>query len=174
METIILSTKERLQLSFQLEILEALYPENREYRNYRIAIENGYTHDYQNMFRIIQDEMPERECQKVLSILNMYRTIIYSYANLKKKNAIKELTDDDVRFPGFDNQEEESQLLYAEYCLDTLKKYPEIKKLSHGNYDSHCSMMNKYEKMLSIWTAKYGITKNNLSESEIRELLDKE
>lgn len=172
MNEIKLSVKERLQLSFQLKILEGLYPdEATDYRNQRIAIENGYTYNYQDMFSIIQEEMPENKCREVLKVLNMYRGIIFSYNKLENNNSIKKIKKEQIRFPGFDGQDEAAQLLYAEYYLNDLNRFQEISSLSNNDYDSHEEMMPTYLKMLEKWEAINYSSRYTMNESEIMELL---
>lgn len=172
MNKIRLSIKERLQVSFQLKILEELYPdEATDYRNYRIAIENGYTYNYQDIFSIIQEEMPENKCKEVLNILNMYRGIIFSYFELYNNNINKNIRKEHIRFPGFDGQSETSQLLYTEYYLNDLRRYQEISSLSNEGYDSHREMLPTYLKMLEKWEAIDNSLRYKMSESEIMELL---
>ena len=51
-----LDIKERLALSYQLKILEKLYPEDQEYyANHRKAIEDGYELHYRCLSGGVQD-----------------------------------------------------------------------------------------------------------------------
>lgn len=174
METTKLDLKERLQLSFQLKILEALYPsEAADYRNYRTAIERGYELHYQDIFEAISEEgLSEHECREVLTILEMYRGIIYSYISLERKNEQGGLTEKSVKFPGFDGNFEYKQMSYTKYFIDDLNRFSEIQKLSNSYYNSHSAMLPQYKNMLVKWKS-YDILPNKylMTEQDILNLL---
>ncbi len=166
-----LTYKERLQYSFQLKILEALYPnEASYYGNLRKAIEEGYTLNYSDISGFIsEEELSINNCREVLDILDMYRSIIFSYIKLVNEKKNVNLTKDNVKFPGFDGNEETKLLLYTTYYLDDLNRYSEIKEFSNGYYNSHTQMIDKYRKMLSCWKQK---NKKIMTEEEILSLLN--
>ncbi len=108
----------------------------------------------------------------MLDILEMYRGIIYSFINLKREGKIKTLTEDDVKFPGFDGNNETKQMSYAEYFIVDLGRYNEIEELSHGYYNSHWQMLDKYRTMLRKWDEYKSLPNRYLmDEHQICELL---
>jgi uncharacterized protein YfbU (UPF0304 family) len=151
-----LSPIERKQLSNQFLILEKLDSEKAEYyAAQREIVERGYTIKYEEVFRDIYDEMPIDECRYVYDVLEMYRILIRSFDGLKDKQG---LTPDDVRFQGFDGNNETKCWAFAEY----LQEKGMWKETLTGGVNSHSMMtMSLYPRMLS----KYEPMKKELSKS---------
>lgn len=164
-----LSLKERLIISNQLKILEKLYPDEAEYyAQHRKAIENGYKLHYSWLTEYFFDEMSEEECSEVLDILEMYRAITLSYNELKDKSGIEE---NEIRFRGFDGNDETRQFSYANYFIIDLGRYNELRYgAEHPGFNSHCSMLDKYRRMLSEW--QKCSDKQNLSNDDIKRILE--
>jgi uncharacterized protein len=144
METITtLSKVERLMLANQLRILERLDSENAdEYRKNLDIILHGYTIQYEDVLSGIYDEMSVEECRYVYDVLDLYRVLIRSYDELKDKEG---LTSDDVKFRGFDGNNESKRLAFAEH----LKKEGLWTETLTGGLNSHSiSTMSLYPKML--------------------------
>ena len=101
MEIVKLTPKERASFIFQLRILQKL-SDSSEFSDYEakiVALERGYELHYSDVFDMLYDEgLSADECRSVLDILEMYRGIIFSYKQLKETS----LTDEQVKFPGFD------------------------------------------------------------------------
>lgn len=170
-----LSKKERLQYIYLLKILEKLYPkECPEYANYRKALEQGFTLDYEEMMKeVSEEELSVEDCKEVRAILEMYRGIIYSYRALKEDIGSISLKDEDVKFPGFDGNNETKQMLYVEYFIKDLGRYSEIQDLSNNYYNSHREMLGKYRSMLKTWDSYQSLGNRYLmKEKEIRKLLE--
>ena len=159
---------ERLIISNQFKILEKLYPEEAEYYSKnRKALENGYKLHYQWIFENIYDEMSEEECQEVIDILNMYRSLTFSYQKLSDKSGIEE---SDIRFPGFDGNNEISQYSYTNYFTLELNRFNELTNGSeYADFNSHCEMLDCYRRMLAEWN-KYD-DKQNLTKEKINSIL---
>ena len=159
-----LSKFERLIISNQFKILEKLYPEEAEYYSkHRKALENGYKLHYQWIVENLYDEMSEEECQEVIDILSMYRSLTYSYQKLEDKSGIEE---SDIRFPGFDGNNETNQYSYTNYFIIELDRFKELTGGSeYADFNSHCPMLDLYRRMLSKW--KNLKDRNNLTEDEI-------
>jgi uncharacterized protein YfbU (UPF0304 family) len=144
METITtLSKVERLMLANQLRILEKLDSENADaYKKDRDIIVHGYTIEYEDVFTDIYDEMSVEECRYVYDVLDLYRVLISSYDKLKDKQG---LTLDDVKFLGFDGNNESKRWAFAEH----LKKEGRWTETLTGGLNSHSmSTMSLYPKML--------------------------
>jgi uncharacterized protein YfbU (UPF0304 family) len=139
-----LTLAERLQLVNQFRILEKLYPERaEEYAESRSIIEHGYTIQYEGVFNELHDEMDIGECQYVFDVLDMYRVLINSYEGLTDKDG---LTPKDVRFRGFDGNNESKRLAFAEH----LQKQGTWTETLKGNLNSHSrTTMSLYPEMLA-------------------------
>jgi len=163
-----LTLKDRLIIVNQLKILEKLYPDEAKYYSaQRKAIENGYKLHYDDLVAYFLDEMSEDESNEVLSILSMYRALTFSYQRLADKSGIK---SDDIRFPGFDGNNEASQYLYTQYFIIDLERFDEL-KYGHENPDlnSHAQKLDKYRRMLNVWN-RYENT-HELSKEQIIAIL---
>lgn len=164
-----LSKMERLNLSFQLKILEKLYPDEADYyAEHRKAIEEGYALHYDWLLETIHDEMSVKECKEVLDILDMYRAITYSLENIEDKS---DMNQTHLEFAGFDGNYEGKQLAYTRYFIYDLDRY---KELTYGNdlreLNSHFPMLETYRKMLVKW--KNCQDKFNLSKEVIKQITD--
>ena len=139
-----LTPAERLQLVNQFEILEKLYPELAEdYAAKREIVERGYTIQYDDVFGGIFNEMPLAECEYVYGVLGMFRVLINSFNALKGK---KRLTLDDVKFGGFDGNNESKRHAFVEH----LRKEGRWTETLVGNLNSHSiSTMSLYPEMLA-------------------------
>ncbi|MGJ8738786.1 YfbU family protein [Zobellia laminariae] len=146
-----LDKKERLQFSYMLKILEKLYPEEQNYyATHRKAIEEGYELHYSWLTEHLYDGLTEKQCQEVLDILEMSRAIIFSYKAIEEP---KNMSADDVAFPGFDGNNETLQMTYAQYFIEDLGRYQEIKESNGGYFNSHSRTLPRYRAMLEKWNA---------------------
>jgi hypothetical protein len=138
-----LSPVERLQLINQFRILEKLYPDEAEhYAESREIIARGYTIQYEEVFGEVFDEMDIEDCKYVYDVLDLYRVLIGSYMALNDK---KGLTPEDVRFRGFDGNNESKRYALAEH----LRKQGMWTETLTGGLNSHFMMtMTLYPRML--------------------------
>lgn len=143
MEPTTLTPVERLQLINQFRILEKLYPENaQDYAESRGIIARGYTIQYEEVFSEVFEEMDIEESKYVYDVLDMYRVLIQSYDALADK---KGLTPEDVRFRGFDGNNESKRHAFVEH----LKKQGKWAETLTGGLNSHSmSTMSLYPRML--------------------------
>ena len=172
-KNIILTRTDRAKFIYLLKILKNQGDTDYDYDNMIKALQCGFCLHYRDVFDCLYDEEISAEgCQEVLDILEMYRGIIYSYNNLKREGLLKTLKDDDVRFKGFDGNNETKQMSYATYFIVDLERYAEIEDLSHGYYNSHIQMLSKYRSMLAKWE-EYKSIKNRymMNEQQILALL---
>ena len=80
-----LNIKERLQLSYQLRILEKLYPDEQEYyANHRKAIEDGYQLHYDWITEHLSDGLTSEQCTFVLDVLDMYASFQFSVRQFRR------------------------------------------------------------------------------------------
>ena len=170
-----LTEKDRLFLSNQYLILDKLYPGDG-YDKLRLIAESGYINHYGDLFRSIYKELAVKDARFVLDVLDMYRSIIFSYIELKKSGAIKELKDSDVNFPGFDgNDDLEARMLgYTAFFIEDMHRYEEIKERNHTNFNSHRSVYSEYKAKLSKWKDIVGdpVHSQLLSEGDIKNILN--
>lgn len=134
---------ERLSLMNQLAIMKKLDPENAEdYENQIRILHSGYSVLYEEVFHNVYEEMPLEECEYVFDVLDMHRTLINSFEALKDKQG---LAADDVRFQGFDGNNETKRWAFAEY----LQKTGRWKETLVGGLNSHSmTTMHRYPEML--------------------------
>jgi uncharacterized protein len=158
-----LTPVERLMLSHQCRILAALYPDEAEsYDRWREAIESGYALHYDDMAQHILPELSEDECREVLRIMSMFEHLMRAYEGLADKSGI-ELHD--VRFYGFDGNEEGHRLGYVRYLVDEEHRFRDLKGDWHDHFNSHMPMLDRYRSMYREWersTEKYKLTKEDL------------
>ncbi|WP_190300377.1 YfbU family protein [Rufibacter hautae] len=165
-----LDIKERLQLSYQLKILEKLYPEEKDYyANHRKAIEDGYELHYTWITEHLSDGLSSEECTFVLDVLDMYASFHYSFLQIEKPT---KLTLSKVKFPGFDGNHETMYMAYTKYFIEDLDRFGEIKETTNGYYNSHSEMIPKYRKMLLKWKQFKIDYSYKLTEEQVSELID--
>ena len=90
----------------------------------------------------------------------MYRTLNNSYRELNEEEK-NEINLYDISFKGFDGNEEIDYYMYANFYLEDLGRFDELKESEHYAIDSHRNMVNRYRRMLSLWeevrTSKYDL-----------------
>lgn len=150
-----LSLPQRLILVNQYKILKRLTDnkdEQKDYDNLIEALESGFELHYQDCFNYMgESDMTIEECREVLDILEMFRGIIYSFEHIKKDST--QITEERIRFAGFDGNYETKQMLYCRYFVKDLDRYSEIQEIcgDHFDYNSHCGMLSAYRQMLITW-----------------------
>jgi hypothetical protein len=162
-----LSPIQRLILTNQFRILEALYPREADYfAQHRKAVEDGYTLNYDWMVSHLSEEMSEAECTEVIDILNMYRAITFSAQQLPQVDELQR--DPNFRFQGFDGNGEGKQYGYARYLIEDLERFQELRYgAAHPDLNSHMPMLSTYRRMLATWQKD----KYELSVEEIQVIL---
>lgn len=167
-----LTRKDRAMFIYLFKILKNQGDDDYDYDNMIKALQNGFQNHYSDVFECLYDEeLSAEECREVLEILEMYRGITYSYNALKEVGQQGKLTDKDIRFKGFDGNNETKQMSYACYFIIDLDRYEEIENLANGYYNSHYPMLSKYRQMLSMWNG-YKDTRYKMNEQQIIDLLN--
>ena len=169
------SKLERLLLSNQYKILEKLYPDEADYYSqHRIALEKGYELNYSWAFDNIYDGLSEEGCREVIDILNMYRVITFSAKELEIEQDFR--SHPWFIFPGFDGNNESSQLSYCRYFIVELGRFNELRREGdYQDFNSHAPTLCKYRAMLREFRkAQSGdvILKPSLTKEEISRILD--
>ncbi len=144
-----LSRTERWILSNQYRILEVLYPSEAEiFKNHRDAIERGYELEYAAICPAYPDDetLSSKGCQEVIDILSMYRAL-------------------EIKFPGFDGNEETNQYAYARHLRDEDRF---MESLKESDFNSHTPMLGRYREMLYEWNASPD--KNSLTADDVRRI----
>lgn len=139
------SKKERLVLFNQYEILKCLNPDDTDYyRKNQAILEYGSPKDIESLFDFIESTTDE-VADEVHDILNMFRILKVSYDAIKSKEEIKE---NDIKFKGFDLNEETDYYIYTKHIIENLNLYEEFKDYE---LNSHCNKIAEYRRMLSIF-----------------------
>ena len=143
-----LTKKERLIISNQLRILEALYPEEAEILlQHRTALERGYALHYDWLVTGISDEMSHEDCTEILDILGMFRALNDCFRDLEDKDKVG-IDEQQIRFGGFDGNNEAEQLSYVRYFIFDLGRFDELRE---HVVNSHMRMLPRYQSMLSVY-----------------------
>jgi uncharacterized protein len=151
-----------------IKILEKLYPSEAEhYTQQRKAVEEGYQHDYDWLVEHLYEEMPDAQCKHILKILNMYRAITFSFKKLSDKSGLDE---SQIRFPGFDGNNEAKEFSYAKYLIFDLGKFQELRNGEKDlDLNSHRPILDQYSRMVELW--KTYVNRNELNRQNLVDLL---
>lgn len=162
-----LTEKERLFLINQYEILKKLDPDEEEYyeKDQKILIQ-GLTKEYDSLVDGLHNETPIEVCNEVIDILQMYRSLYFSYLKLSDIEKA-EIDEDDVKFQGFDGNEEGSHHLYVEYIIEDDDRFTEFKDVE---LNSHWNKLSKYREMIVRWRKYHRY--NLLTIEKIKDILD--
>lgn len=160
-----LTKKERLSFTYQLLILEKLYPEEADhYAKHRKALEEGYALHYDWMVEHLYDELSEAECREVLDVLDMYRAIDTTFKSLESSDVLRQHYL--AKFRGYDGNNETAQMGYARYFIVDLDRYSELKETEYPYFNSHAPMIESYRAMLVRWREcpnKFSMSRAELS-----------
>lgn len=156
----------RFELINQLLILEKLYPDEADYyAKNRKALEYGFELHYSWLTENLSDGLTEDECKEILDIMDMYRSITFSWSRL---NPDKEIPNN-LKFRGFDGNNEPSLRSYVQYFIMELGRFEELKYgQSFPSFNSHTRMLERYKSKLNIWR-QYDF---DLTEQQIALLLE--
>ncbi len=170
-ERIKLSVKERLLLSNQYRILEALCPSEAEwFEESRLIVENGYELHYGDLNRVIlESSLSEEDCLEVMDILDMYRVLKGSSGQTSGQSSWDE---GDLQFRGFDGNSDGDRLRYARFLVQRQNRWPEVLDGRPGfDLNSHSSAtLATYRRMLQKWI-ELG-KKYELSQEEIKAIVE--
>lgn len=164
-----MTENERLILLNQFEILSQLNNNDSYYTRLRDILENGYEVLYSEITGRLHEPMPVDEGRFVLDVLQIHRTLKFSYDNLQDK---EDLTERDVAFHGFDGNEEDKYSSFARFYIEDFDRYEELKENEFNSYNSHRNMVSKYSRMLEIWSNTNERYSSNLSIEQIRAILE--
>lgn len=106
-------------------------------------ISNGYTHDYDELNKLIYDEIDIDECKLVWDILSLYEKLQYS----AKKTEIEELIQNS-KFRGFDGNYELELMNYCNFIINKMERFQYL-DLDNDDLDSHSKMKEYYQSMIN-------------------------
>jgi len=137
---------ERLILSNQYRILASLYPdEAKAFETNRKVVEEGYTYQYSWLADHLSSEVPEEDSRYVLDVLDMFSDLLFSFDQLTDKSGIDAY---DVKFRGFDGNNETSLMSYARFFVQDLDRYNEFQ---NHDFNSHMPTTALYSRMLEVY-----------------------
>ena len=151
MET--LENYQRLNLINQYEILLnlAILRDDKhnieKYRQYIKILECGYVREYYVFFENISEEFSKEESDLVWDILQIYSNIHYSYKKLKSPK----ITLEQIRFDGFDGNNEIYYLDFCKFILLDLKRFGELRENERNDFNSHGRRCERYKAMQQKW-----------------------
>ncbi|WP_430737754.1 YfbU family protein [Psychrobacter sp. VH5] len=139
----------RYELINQLLILEKLYPDEADYHaKNRKALEYGFELQYSWLTENLSEGLTTEECKEVLDILDMYRSITFSWLN---NNSGAEIPNS-IKFKGFDGNNESALRNYVQYFVLDLERFEELKYgQSFPQFNSHTRMLEQYRRQLKVW-----------------------
>ncbi|EHN15495.1 YfbU family protein [Clostridium sporogenes] len=163
-----LSKKDRLILYNQYEILKHIDSEEKErYEINQKILRNGYKYDYDELIDFLDEETPIEVSKFVYDVLQMYHCINNSYYDLteEEKKGFEKLN---IKFGGFDGNEEPKYYWYACFLLEDLGKFEESYNNGKIEINSHRNMLNKYSRMISRWEEVRGSRYDSLTLKQIK------
>lgn len=167
-----LTIQDRLNLYNQYTILQKLSllqgdEYEAEYYELRAKIvSEGYQHDYDMLTECINEDFSHEDAELVWDTLNMYSAIYFSYSKIQNPK----LTMEQIKFEGFDGNNEIRSMIYCRFIIDDLGRFPELKENGYNDYNSHCQRCDKYKAMVDKWK---GMDKSfEMSEEQIEELIE--
>ncbi len=170
-----LSKKERLILYNQYEILKLLNADDeymtKQYELNQEILLNGFKHNYDEMVEWVLDDTPDEVSKFVWDVLQMYRVLYSSYAELTSEDKA-EIDFDDIKFDGFDGNEETDYYVYAQFILEKMGRYEEI--YNEGDYtaNSHANRVGRYSQMLENWDRFGNGRYKSLSLQQIKKVIE--
>ncbi|GGE47737.1 hypothetical protein GCM10011391_28140 [Pullulanibacillus camelliae] len=168
-----LSKVERLLLINQYSILGVLDPDNQnDYELNKEILLQGYKQNYDDLIEWVLDDLPEEISEEVIDILQMYRSLNFSYRGLDKKE--KEKVDPEkLKFKGFDGNDETRYMVYARFFMHKLERFEELwGEGKNPDYNTHHSTLSKYRRMLDTWKSISDRYDSNLSADKINRILE--
>lgn len=149
-----LSKKERLFLYNQYEILKLLNSKDKymveQYEEYQDVLLNGYKYNYDNLIQGMFDDTPDEVSKFVWEVFNMFRALYNSYHELGDDQKEK-INLEEIKFQGYDGNEEGEYYSYSNFILEKMKRYHEIYDNGKVELNSHSHMVPTYRKMLDAW-----------------------
>ena len=136
------------------------------------AINGGHHWSIIEAYDALQEPIPQQVVAETRCILDMWRTISYSYSQLSeqgKQNLRKAKgVDEPARFFGFDNRDGVRHFLVADYLVKDLNRFTELKDQELESY--YPGSLERHRRMLAKYKAIEPSTEP-LSEDQLKHLL---
>lgn len=165
-----LTKKDRLLLFNQLEILKHLNPDEADrYEVDQKIIVNGYKYHYDELVESFDEDLDISVSEYVFDVLQMYISLNNSYAGLNSEEK-SQIDINDIKYQGFDGNEEGAYYRYANFLLEDYDGYGEIYNNGKVKLNSHRNMIRRYDRMLETWKSfndRYG----DLTLDQIKEII---
>lgn len=170
-----LSKKERLFLYNQYEILKLLNSKDKyavqKYEEHQEVLLNGYKYNYNNLIQGMYDDTPDEVSKFVWDVFNMFRALYNSYHDLEEEQK-EQINMNDIKFQGYDGNEEGEYYSYANFILENMKRYDEIYDNGKVELNSHRNMVPTYRKMLDAWVRVRDERYSSLTLKQINEIIE--
>ena len=116
----------------------------------------------------------ERTLDEVVDILDMWSFLESAYAGLSKKDKdyVQQNAESgkDVRFEGFDGNNENKHLTIAHFLIEEMGRFSDFK--DRGDLNSHYPIIEVYRRMLNVFIpVRKTLVGRNLNAKEIVEIL---
>lgn len=157
-----LNRTERWILANQYRILAALYPKEG-YDRVHIALEHGYAAAIAQLSDHIypdEDTLSLQECSEVLNIMSTYEALQRSRKALEDPG---DIDVDDVRFEGFDGNNEAKYMGYAQYVIEQEHRFTYLDR--EEGLNSHMPLLGDYRLMVDQWQQlgrRYNLTRDEM------------
>lgn len=165
-----LSKLDRIFLTNQLRIMEALYPDEASgFSIQREALERGYEMLYAWDFEYIHDGadvMTEAESREVWDTLEMFDAIgraIPADMDIAKYPITK--------FMGYDGNNETKFLSFAQFTVERLQRFEYVPMASPRYWNSHMPVRETYLRMLEVFRQLPPTERVNLSREQLERVL---
>jgi uncharacterized protein YfbU (UPF0304 family) len=167
-----LSRIDRLFLSNQMRILEALYPDEAQgIATQREAIERGYEMLYGwNMDHIYDgdDVMTVEDSGEVWDTLDMFDAI----NQFVSKTNDEEIKNNPLtKFMGYDGNNEGKFMAFTAYTIERLKRFEYVPTPKKNYWNSHMPVRETYQRMLEEWSKIPRERRYNLEAAEVKAIL---
>ena len=157
---------ERELLINQHGILEHLDQENRDHHRRMIKVyERGYVINYSDDFDRLYREFSREESTYVMDVLEMYSDMQRAW---KAEGSPDDIDEKDLLFPGFDGNNESSQMSYAQFVVEDEGRWGDLRV---RDFNSHARTEFRYRPMVEAWKQRRRPSQH-LSAEEIRAILD--
>lgn len=145
------SNSERTIIYLLLEVIKNLPSQSlmqqKDSENLQEVLLEGYAYDYETMRPVRGNIFPPEICEEVREILLMHRVLSNSVKDHRQK---LDYTEDDIRFSGFDGNEETEHFSYANFVLGSLGQFKES-ACDNGCENTHWPILGAYRAMLTEW-----------------------
>lgn len=170
-----LSKKDRLFLYNQYEILKLLNSKDKymveQYEEYQDILQNGYKYNYDTLIEWVLEDTPDEVSKFVWEVFNMFRALSNSYLELEEDQKAQ-INLNDIKFQGYDGNEEGEYYSYSNFILEKMKRYHEIYDNGKVELNSHSHMVPTYGKMLDAWIKVRGEKYSTLTLKQINEIIE--